>query len=77
MAENWEIRGLERRIDSLERDLERERKRTEDEKRQAQEKKWRRSERRNDVAMAVFLTLYVAAMTTYIVLAATGHLHHH
>lgn len=39
--------------------------------------KWRRQERRMDISMAVFWTIYVAAITTYIVLAATGHLHHH
>jgi hypothetical protein len=29
------------------------------------------------VSAAAFWTLYVAAMATYIVLAATGNLHHH
>jgi hypothetical protein len=77
MAEDWELKALERRIESLERDSERDRERTREEKDQAREDKRRRSERWAYVSAGVFWTLYVVAMTTYIVFVATGHLHHH
>jgi hypothetical protein len=77
MAENWELKSLERRVDSLERSMESDRKRAEEEKNKAWTDKWRRQERRMDISTAMFWTIYVAAITTFIVLAATGHLHHH
>jgi hypothetical protein len=66
MAEEWELKALERRVDSLENDRER-----------AREEKDRRWNRRADLMLALLWTFYVAALTTMIVLAATGHLHHH
>ena len=66
MAEEWELKELGRRIDSLERDRDR-----------AQEEKDRRWNQRANFYVGVLWTLYVAALTTMIVLGATGHLHHH
>jgi hypothetical protein len=77
MADDWKLKALERRIESLERGSERDRERAREEKDQAREDKRRRSERWSYVSAAVFWTLYVIAMTTYVVLAATGNLHHH
>jgi hypothetical protein len=57
--------------------LERDRQRVREEKDQAREGKQRRSERWAYLTGAAFWTLYVVAMTTYVVLAATGNLHHH
>jgi hypothetical protein len=37
----------------------------------------RRSERLNRWITAIMWTLYVVALTTYVVLGATGNLHHH
>ena len=59
MAEDWELRSLERRIEKLERDGD------------------RRSERRYWWFWHIAWTLYIVALTTMIVLAATGRLHHH
>jgi hypothetical protein len=70
MAEEWELKQLERRVDSIEKGLR-------EEKDRAQKEKWRRTDLRMNVLLAVFWTLYVAALTTMIVLAASGHLHHH
>ena len=91
MAEDWELKSVERRIDSLEKSIERvresareERDKAREERDKAQEEKdkaWaekrRRQERRMDIWIAVFWTVYVAAITTFIVLVATGQLHHH
>lgn len=77
MADDWELKALERRIESLERGSERDRERVREEKDQAREDKRQRSERWGYVSAAAFWTLYVIAMTTYVVLAATGNLHHH
>ncbi len=77
MVENWELKSLERRIESIERGLERDRERVQEEKDQAREEKRSRSERWGYLTGAVLWTLYVVAMTTYVVLAATGNLHHH
>ena len=66
MAEDWELKQLERRVDSLEKGLER-----------AREEEQRRWNRRMGLAAAVYWTFYVVALTTWVVLAATGHLHHH
>jgi hypothetical protein len=59
MAEDWELKSLERRIDDLEK-LNRKR----------EERQWWWIER-------VWWTLLVAIFTTFIVLGATGNLHHH
>ena len=77
MVEAWELKALERLIESLERGSERDRERVREEKDQAREDKRRRSERLSFVSAAVFWTLYVIAMTTYVVLAATDNLPHH
>jgi len=84
MVENWEMRELGRRIDSLERGFERERERAQEERDRARKERDRiqaearsRRDRRQELVMKVMWTLYVAAMTTYIVLAVTGKLHHH
>jgi hypothetical protein len=55
MTENWELKALERRVDTLEQSRER----------------W------SYLLGAVLWTLYVVALTTLIVLSATGTLHHH
>jgi hypothetical protein len=77
MAEDWELKSMERRVDSLEKSIERDRKYVQEEKDKAWAEKWRRQERRMDISMAVFWTVYVAAVTTFVVLAATRTLHHH
>jgi len=77
MVEDRELKSVERRIDSLEKSIERDRERAQGEKDKARAEKWRRQERRMDLSMAILWTAYVAAITTCIVLAATGHLHHH
>jgi hypothetical protein len=77
MAEDWELKSLERRIGSLEASLERDRKRAQEEKEKAREEERSRSKRRSDLIESVLWTLYVAALTTMVVLAATGQLHHH
>jgi hypothetical protein len=77
MADDWELKASERRIESLERGSKRDRERAREEKDQAREEKRRRSERWTYISAAAFWTLYVIAMTTYVVLAATGNLHHH
>ena len=77
MVEDWKLKSVERRIDSLEKSIERDRNSDREEKDKVRAEKWRRQERRMDVAMAILWTAYVAAMTTCIVLAATGQLHHH
>jgi hypothetical protein len=77
MVENWELQSLERRIDSLEKQLERDRRRVGEERERAREEKDRRWHRRMDWSMWAWWTLYVIALTTYVVLAATGDLHHH
>jgi hypothetical protein len=76
MAEDWEFQQLARRVDSLERSLESDRQRARDEEERARDERSRRRGRRESWVMGVAWTLYVAALTTYIVLAATGHLHH-
>lgn len=80
MVEDWELRSVERRIDSLEKSIERvrdsaqeERDKAQAEKDKARAEKWRRQDRRMDI----YWTVYVAAVVTFIVLAATGQLHHH
>jgi hypothetical protein len=70
MAEEWELKELGRRIDSLQRDLERDRERAEAEKNRNRELRVR------FLGIALW-TFYVVAMTAYVVLAATGNLHHH
>ncbi|HEY5333983.1 MAG TPA: hypothetical protein VIJ21_10595 [Solirubrobacterales bacterium] len=77
MAEDWELKQLERRVDSLEKGLERERVRAQEERDTAREEKVRRRNLRWNLSMVALWTVYVAAITTCIVLAATGHLHHH
>jgi hypothetical protein len=84
MVEDWELKSVERRIDSLEKSIERvresvreERDKARAEKDKAQAEKWRRQDRRMDISIAVYWTVYVAAVTTFIVLVATGQLHHH
>jgi hypothetical protein len=77
MAEDWELKQLERRIDSLEKRLERERDRAQEEKEKAREESWRRWNRRMDFSIAGLWTVYVVVLTAAIVLAATGTLHHH
>src|ERR1700761_9271224 len=77
MTENWELKALERRLDSIEKGLERDREKAREEKDQSREERRRRSERWTYVSGAVCWTIYVVAMTTYVVLAATGNLHHH
>ena len=64
---------MERRIDSLEKSVEHDRKCAREEKDKAWAEKWRRQKRLMDIV----LTAYAVAIATYIVLAATGHLHHH
>jgi hypothetical protein len=66
MAENWEIEALGRRIDSIEREQER-----------VKEETQRRRDQRRQFELVAMWTLFVIAMTTYVVLAATGNLHHH
>jgi predicted RNase H-like nuclease (RuvC/YqgF family) len=77
MVENRELQSLERRIDSLEKQLEQDRRHIEEEKERARKEKDRRWHRRMEWSMWVWWTLYVAALTTLIVLSATGNLHHH
>src|ERR1700748_1781409 len=77
MAEDWELKSIERRIGSLEKSIERDRKCVQEEKDKAWAKRGRRQERRIDISLAVFWTVYVAAMTTYIVRAPPGQLHPH
>jgi hypothetical protein len=59
MAEEWELKNLERRIAALE---------TSDE---------RRKERLSWFLWSLFWTIYAVGLTTMIVLAATGSIHHH
>jgi hypothetical protein len=84
MVEESELKAVERRIDSLEKSIERDRERARKEREESRAekdkiraKKWRRQDRRMDISVAIYWTVYVAAVTTFIVLAATGHLHHH
>jgi hypothetical protein len=59
VAENWELKDLERRVGALE------------------EQNHRRARRQLWWFSAIAWTVYVIALTTMIVLAATGTLHHH
>jgi hypothetical protein len=59
MAEDWELKSLERRIEELE------------------TVNRRREERQSWWVERIWWTLLVALFTTYIVLSATGNLHHH
>jgi ferric-dicitrate binding protein FerR (iron transport regulator) len=70
MAEEWKFERLERQIDSLQKQFD-------DAERRSREEKQRRLERQTWWFGAIYWTVFVAAMTTYIVLRATGHLHHH
>jgi len=77
MIENSEIQEVGRRIDSLEKGLQRDRERVDEDRRRTEEEKRQRSERRSRMTGVALWTLYVIAMTTYVVLAVTGNLHHH
>jgi hypothetical protein len=66
MTDIWELKALERRVESLERGRDEER----------EERRLLR-DRRSAMYLAVFWTLYVIGLTTMIVLAATGVIHHH
>jgi hypothetical protein len=70
MAEEWELKSLERRIDSLQ-------KQVDDAELRSREERRQRSDRLNWWFATIAWTLYVIAMTTCVVLGATGQLHHH
>ena len=70
MAEEWRLEGLERRIDGLQ-------KQVDEAKDNARKEKEERSDRNQRRCLAVVWTFYVVALTTMVVLGATGHLHHH
>ena len=67
MVENWELRSVERRLDSLEKPIERDRECARAEKEEARAERWRRQERRMDLSTAIFWTVLVAVVTAYIV----------
>jgi hypothetical protein len=66
MAEDWQLKQLERRFDSLEERLERDRERAREEKEQARADERRRAERINEGLFQIVWMAYVAAITTYI-----------
>jgi hypothetical protein len=66
MVEDWELKSVERRIESLEKSVERDR-----------EEERRKSKVRSDRINSILWTLYVVALTTIVVLAVSGKLHHH
>lgn len=70
MAEEWKLERLERKIDLL-------REQFRDAERRSQEEKRERADRINSWFYRIVWTIYVVALTTMIVLAATGDLHHH
>jgi len=70
MAEEWKLERLESKIDSLQEQFRDAEQRSLEEKRQRQVRISSWFER-------ILWTLYVIALTTMIVLAATGQLHHH
>jgi hypothetical protein len=77
MAEDSGFPQLERRVASIERSLEADRQRARDEVERARIERSRRRDQRERWVMGALWTLYVAALTTYTVLSATGNLHHH
>jgi hypothetical protein len=69
VVEDWELKSVERRIDSLEKSIERDRER-------AEELEQRRSKRRSDRIESLLWTLYGVALAL-IFLAAAGLLGRH
>jgi hypothetical protein len=69
MVEDWELKSVERRIDSLEKSIERERGR-------AEELEQRRSKRRSDRVESILWTLYGIALA-FLFLAAAGFFDRH
>ena len=69
MVEDWELKSVERRIDSLEKSIERERER-------AEELEQRRSKRRSDRVDSILWTLYGVALA-FLFLAAAGFFDRH
>lgn len=63
MVEDWELKSVERRIDSLERSIERDRER-------AEEREQRRSKRRSDRIGSILWVLYGVALTLFFLLMA-------
>jgi tetrahydromethanopterin S-methyltransferase subunit G len=64
MVEDWELKSVERRIDSLERSIERDRERVE-------ELEQRRSKRRSERIESILWTLY-GIVLAFLFLAAAG-----
>jgi predicted RNase H-like nuclease (RuvC/YqgF family) len=69
MVEDWELKSLERRIDSLEKSIERDRER-------AEELEQRRTKRRSDRIGSILWTLYGTGLA-FLFLAAAGFFDRH
>jgi ferric-dicitrate binding protein FerR (iron transport regulator) len=66
MAEDWQLKQLERRFDSLEKRLERDQELAREEKEQARNEKRRRAERINCWLYEIAWAACVATVVTYI-----------
>jgi hypothetical protein len=66
MAEDWELKQLERRLDWLEEGLERDRERAREEREQVRDVKRQRAERINEWSFQITWTAGIATIVAYI-----------